>query len=105
MESARQWRATCRQLTLDRPTEESRRSVPLGHARGSTVTAADDTTLTGESEIRARWAGYFVELQCVNFCPDREFPGDYDAVRDADPPVSCDPPTLEETKRASLLFA
>ena len=26
---------------------------------------------------------------------DREFSGDVDAVRDANPPVSCDPPTLE----------
>ena len=29
-----------------------------------------------------------------------EFPGDVDVVRDADPSVSCDPPTLEETRRA-----
>ena len=33
--------------------------------------------------------------------PDREFPGDVDAVRDADlPPVSCDTPMLEETRWA-----
>ena len=32
--------------------------------------------------------------------PGREFPRDVDAVRDADPLVSCDPPTLEETRRA-----
>ena len=32
--------------------------------------------------------------------PGREFPGDVDAVRDANPHVSCDPPTLEETRRA-----
>ena len=32
--------------------------------------------------------------------PGRAFPGDVDAVRDADPTVSCDPPTLEETRRA-----
>ena len=31
--------------------------------------------------------------------PDREFPGDVDAVRDADPPVSCDTPNLEETSQ------
>ena len=31
---------------------------------------------------------------------DREIPGDFDAVRDADPPVSCDPPALEESRRA-----
>ena len=34
--------------------------------------------------------------------PDREFPGDVDAVQDADPPVSCDPHTLEETRRAMI---
>ena len=32
----------------------------------STVKAADGTTLTGESEIRARWAGYFQELYRVD---------------------------------------
>ena len=31
---------------------------------------------------------------------DREFPVGVDSVRYADPPVSCDPPTLEETRRA-----
>ena len=34
--------------------------------RCSTVKAADGTTLTGESEIRARWAGYFEELYHVD---------------------------------------
>ena len=32
--------------------------------------------------------------------PRREFPEDVDAVRDADPRVSCDPPNLEETRKA-----
>ena len=50
--------ATCDQLTLDRPTLRSSRPPP----RCVTVKAADSTTLTGESEIRARWAGYFEEL-------------------------------------------
>ena len=67
--------------------------------RCSTVKAADGTTLTGESEIRARWAGYFEELYRVDRT-GRECPGDVDAVRDADPLASCDPPTLEETSRA-----
>ena len=52
-----------------------------------------------KSEIRARRAGYFEELNRVDE-PDREFLGDVDAVRNAEPPVSCDPPTLEETRRA-----
>ena len=34
--------------------------------RCSTVKVADGTALTGESEIRARWAGYFEELYRVD---------------------------------------
>ena len=48
--------------------------------------AADGTTLTRKAEIRARWAGLF-ELHRVDPPhppPDREFPLDVDAVRDAD---------------------
>ena len=60
--------------------------------------AADVMILTGASEIRARWTGYFEELYCVN--PNRELPGDADAVEDVDTPESCNPPTLEETRRA-----
>ena len=59
-----------------------RSSRPPPHC--STVKAADGTTLTGESEIRARWAGYFEELYRAE-PPGREFPEDVDAVRDADP--------------------
>ena len=40
----------------------------------STVKAADGTALTGESEIRARWARYFEELYRVN-PPVVSFPG------------------------------
>ena len=32
--------------------------------------------------------------------PHREFPEDVDVVRDAEPPVSCDPLILEKTRRA-----
>ena len=32
--------------------------------------------------------------------PEREFPENVDAVRDADPPVSCDPPPLQEIRKA-----
>ena len=50
----------------------------------STAEEADGATLTGESEIRARWGGYFVELYRVD-PSDCEFPGDAAAVQDADP--------------------
>ena len=33
--------------------------------RCSTVEAANGKTLTGESYIQARWAGYFEELYCM----------------------------------------
>ena len=83
MEFARQWRVNCGQLALDLPTEETGRCVPLSPPpRCSTVKTADGTKLTGESEIRTRWAGNFEELYRVDH-PDREFLEDVDAVRDA----------------------
>ena len=38
---------------------------------------------------------------CIVWSPrsDRAFPGDAESVRDVNPPVSCGPPNLEETKR------
>ena len=51
----------------------------------------------GDSEIRARLAGYFEKLYCAD-PPDREFPEDADAVQDADTPVSCDPSTQEKLR-------
>ena len=77
MESARQRRAICYQLTLELPTEESGRCVHLGPAPLFTVKAADGL------DPRSR-----------------EFPRDVDAVRDADRAVSCDPPTVDEIRRA-----
>ena len=61
--------------------------------------SADGTILTGGSETRVQWAGYFEELYRVD-PHGREFSGNVDAVRDADHPVNCDPPTLEETRGA-----
>ena len=56
----------------------------------STAEEADGATLTGESEIRARWAGYVEELHRVDRPPTEcAFPGDIDAVRDAELHVSC----------------
>ena len=89
------WSIHSRQAYRKIRTVRSARPPP----RCSTVKAADGTTLTGKSEIRARCAGYFERLYRVD-PPGREFPGDVEAVRDADSPVSCDPPSLEETKRA-----
>ena len=65
MDSARWWRATCGQLTLDLPTEESGRCVSLDPA-SLFYSAANDTILTGDSEIRARWVDYFEELHRVD---------------------------------------
>ena len=62
VESARQWKAICGQLTLELPTEESGRCVPQTPAPLFYSEGADGTTLTKEPEFRARWAGYFEEL-------------------------------------------
>ena len=70
--------------------------------RCSTVEAADGTTLTGESEIRARWAGYFEELYRVDPPPSPpfvSFPGMLTLSAMRTPPVSCDPPILEESRQ------
>ena len=70
-------------------TLRSSRSPP----RCSTVKVADGTTLTGESEIW-RPDGLATLTSCIVWTPPgREFPWDVDAVPDADPSVSCDPPT------------
>ena len=61
-------------------TLRSSRSPP----RCFTVKAADGTTLTRSSEIRASWAGYLEEMYRVD-PPDLEFHEDVDAVRDAPP--------------------
>ena len=51
-----------------RPTYRGIRTLRFSRPppRCSIVKAGDGTTLTGESEIRARWAGYFEELYRVD---------------------------------------
>ena len=64
-----------------------------------TVRAADGTILSEESAVKARWAGYFEELYRVD-PPGREISVDGVEALVANPSISCDPPTLEETRKA-----
>ena len=74
MEPVRQWRATCGQLILVLPTEESENYVIVGPC--STVQAADGTTLTGDSGPM----GWLLRRIVSYGKPDRESPGDAVAV-------------------------
>ena len=63
------------------------------------VRAEDGRLLTEESEVKARWAGYFEQLYQAD-PPAVELD-----VRDciiplADPPINCDPPLFVETQAA-----
>ena len=83
------WSTDCPHLNRGIRTVRSCRPPP----RCSSVKVADGTTLTEESEIRVRLVGYFEELYRAKapLPPEREFPGDADAVQDFDPPVNwCD---------------
>ena len=66
-ESARQWRATPDQVILDLRAEESGRCLSRPQPRCFTVKEDDGTILIRESEIRARWTGYFEQLYRVDF--------------------------------------
>ena len=68
-------------------------------ASGLSVRAADGTILSEEAEVKARWAGYFEELYRVD-PPRNEISVDGVEALVADPPISCEPPTLEETRKA-----
>ena len=68
-------------------------------ARSPTVRAADGTILSEDQAVKARWAGYFEELYRAD-PPSRELPADAVQALVADPPVSCDPPTLDEVRKA-----
>ncbi len=67
--------------------------------RCPTVRAADGAILSDEPAVKARWAGYFEELYCAD-PPSRGLPDEGVTAVDADPPASCAPPTLEETRKA-----
>ena len=95
MESARQWRATRGQFTLDLLTEEFSRPPP----RCSTVEAADGPTRTEKSEIWGRRAGYIEELYRVDPRVAMSFWGML-KLSGMMTPLCCDSPTLEETRRA-----
>ena len=64
-----------------------------------TVRAADGDILTEESAVRDRWSGYFEGLYRAD-PPDRELATEGVAVLGAEPPINCDPPTIEETRKA-----
>ena len=82
-ESARQWRAICGQLALELPTVESGRRVPLGPRTlfYSQSGCWHDTDGGIGDPGPMGWL-----LSGVASCgpTDREFPGNVDAVRDAD---------------------
>ena len=52
-----------------------------------------------ESEVKARWAGYFEQLYQAD-----PLAGEFDirgvTIPIADPPINCDPPFFEETQAA-----
>ena len=65
----------------------------------SAVKAADGTILTDSSKVQDRWYGYFEELYQAE-PPGREL-RDMDATAlSADPPLNCDPPSLDEIRKA-----
>ena len=53
--------------------------------------------LTEESEVKARWAGYFERL-CQADPPAVELDVRGVALPIADPPISCEPPSCVETQ-------
>ena len=65
----------------------------------STVKAVDGSVLTDGSEVLARWAGYFEELYQAD-PPAGELNIEGISPPVPDPPISCDPPSLEETRGA-----
>ena len=68
------------------------------NAKSPTIRAADGTILAEEEAVKARWAEYFEELFRVD-PPSRELPAHDVTPLSADPPISCDPPTLEEVRK------
>ena len=71
----------------------------FSHLVCPTVRAADRTILSEEPAVKARWAGYFEVFYRVNPLR-RELSVDNVETLVADPPISCEPPTLEETWKA-----
>ena len=55
--------------------------------------------MTEESEVKARWAGYFERLYQAD-PPAVELDVRSVAIPIADPPINCDPPSFVETQAA-----
>ncbi len=80
-----------------RAIRELRSSKPAPQC--ATIKAEDGVLLTEESAVRARWAEYFEQLFKAN--PPAVGLDTVGAVAPvANPPISCDPPTLTEVKAA-----
>ena len=74
-----------------------RSSKPI--PRYTTVGAEGGRLLTEESEVKARWAGYFERLhQADPPAVDLDVSGV--TIPIADPPINCGPPSLVETQAA-----
>ena len=67
-------------------------------AKSPTIRAADGTILVEEEAVKVRWAEYFESLFSVD-PPSCELPAHDAEPLVADPPISHDPPTLEEVRK------
>ena len=65
--------------------------------RCAAVQAVGDRLLTEESEVKARWAGYFERLYQAD-PPAVELDIRGVTIPVADPPINCGPPSLVETQ-------
>ena len=74
-----------------------RSSKPI--PRCTAVRAEGGGLLTEESEVKARWAGYFERLYQAD-PPAVELDVRGVAIPIADPPIICDPPSFVETQAA-----
>ena len=67
--------------------------------RWTAVRAEGGELLTEESEVKARWAGYFEQLYQAD-PPTVELDVSGVTIPTADPPINCDPPSFVETQAA-----
>ena len=92
-ESVRRKSITCGQMILVLHTGEFVHCVP----RCTAVRAEGGGLFTEESEVKARWAGYFEWLHQADL-PAVELDVSGVTIPIADPPINCDPPLFVETQ-------